>query len=286
MSTITELRTQRERYWSQSRIGLFLMCSLKYAFSYVYRVKPEFTAAALPLGSATHRTLEMLALTRMEARPMSREDCRDLFADVWQRQLEEDENVRFGEGEDAGTVLKQGMEVIGTFRDSVDASEEVLAVSEAMAVPLVDAAGVVLPDPLIGELDLLVRTGDGRKLIVDWKTSGQRWPTGKNGNKGKADQEVQPTALVYAYRQTHGELVGFRYDIVVKNKTPVMQQIETTRCEDDFYRLVEIVKAIEVAVQAEAFVPQPGFMCAACQYSGACTRWHRERAGVSVRMAA
>ena len=286
MSTITELRAQRERYWSQSRIGLFLMCSLKYAFTYTYKVAAEFTPVALPLGSATHRTLEMLSLTRMEGRTTAREECRALFADLWGRQLEEDRDIRFGEGRDAESVRKQGMDIIGTFRDNLDESEEVLAVSEAMAVPLVDAAGTVLPDPLIGELDLLVRTGDGRKLIVDWKTSGQRWPTGKNGRKGKADQEVQPTAMVYAYQQTHGELPGFRYDIVVKNKRPVMQQIETTRTEDDFYRLVETIKAIERAIAVEAFVPQPGFMCCSCQYRGACLRWHRERARVSVRMAA
>ena len=268
MSTITDLRQERERYWSQSRIGLFLLCSLKYAFAYVYKAKPEFTSVALPLGSATHRTLEMMALSQKEGQSMPRDDCRDLFAEIWRRQQEEDKNIRFGEGEDAETVLNQGMDVVAAFRDGIDESEEVLGVSEAMAVPLIDAAGNVLPDPLIGELDLLVRRGDGQKLIVDWKTSGQRWPITKGRKKGKADIEIQPTAMVYAYRQTHGETPAFRYDIVVKNKTPVLQQVETTRCEDDFHRMVEIIKAIDAAVQAEAFVPQPGFMCACMPVPG------------------
>jgi len=36
MLTITDMRGQIERYWSQSRVGLFGLCSLKYAFSYIY----------------------------------------------------------------------------------------------------------------------------------------------------------------------------------------------------------------------------------------------------------
>ncbi len=286
MSTIHDLRAERDGYWSQSRVGLFLLCSLKYAFSYVYRVKAEFTPVALPFGSAVHRTLEMVALSRRDGSPMPKRDCQELFAEVWQRQVQEDQGIRFADGEPPDTCLTRGQDVVGAFHDNVDEAEEVVAVSDALAVPLIDAAGNVLPDPLIGELDLVVRDQDGRKLIVDWKTSGQRWPVGKNGRKGKADTEMQPTAFLYAYRQAYGEIPGFRYDIVVKNKTPVMQQIETTRTQDDFERLVEIVKVIERAIHVEAFVPQPSFMCAACQYRRACQSWHRARTRVIVRMAA
>jgi putative RecB family exonuclease len=286
MSTITDLRAEREKYWSQSRIGLFLMCSLKYAFSYVYKVESEFTPLALVFGSAVHRTLEMLALSCKERQTMSGDDCRDLFAKIWRRQLQEDDNIRYAKGENADTCCMLGMDVVSAFHGGIDETEEVVTVSEAMAVPLIDAGGNVMSAPLIGEADLVVRDKDGQLVIVDWKTSGQRWPIGKNGGKGKADTEVQPTALIYAYRQTHGIIPDFRYDIVVKNKTPVLQQVATSRNQDDFHRLVEIVKAIEIAVQAEAFLPQPGFLCPSCQHRGACARWHRDRARVSVRMAA
>ena len=287
MSTIQDLRAERERYWSQSRVGLFLMCSLKYAFSYIYKLPPEFTPVALPFGSAVHRTLEMLALSRCDGSTLSRDDCCGLFGEIWRRQVEEDENIRYAEGKDANTCLDQGVAVMGTFHDNVDGSEEVLSVSEAMAVPLIDAGGNVMADPLIGEADLVVRDKDGQVVIVDWKTSGQRWPELRNGRKGKADIEVQPTAMLYAYQATHGgDIPVFRYDIVTKAKKPVFQQIETTRKDDDCHRMVETVKAIERAIHAEAFLPQPGFMCAACQYRGACERWHRQRARACVGVAA
>ena len=286
MSTITDLRREREKYWSQSRIGLFLSCSLKYAFGYVYKVEKEFTPLALSFGSAVHRTLEMVAHSRKGGDAMGVDACRDLFAEIWQRQTLEDQNIRFPEGQTADTCRDQGTDIVAVFHSGADEDEEVVSVSEAMAVPLIDGAGNVLPDPLIGEIDLVVRDGSGRKIIIDWKTSAARWPVGKNGSKGKADTEIQPTALIYSYQQQHGETPVFRYDIAVKNKTPVLQQIETTRKQDDFHRLVEIVKVIERAVQEDVFLPQPGFMCGSCQYSNACKAWHRERAKVSVRMAA
>jgi putative RecB family exonuclease len=286
MSTITDLRAERERYWSQSRIGLYLLCSLKYAFAYVYKAAAEFTPSALPLGSATHRCMEMLALNRKEGRPMSCKDCQDLFAEVWRRQLLEDQNVRYPEGENADTCLAQGISVVGVFSEAWDESEEVLRVSEALATPLVDRYGNVLPDPLIGELDLLIRDRNGRKIIVDWKTSSARWPVGKNGGQGKADAEVQPTALLYAYKQTYGELPVFRYSIAVKTKAPSLQTIETSRTTENFERMIEVVKAITVATQADTFVPQPNFMCSSCAYQGACSRWHQEHARVTFKMAA
>ena len=195
MSTIQDLRTERERYWSQSRVGLFLMCSLKYAFSYVYRAQAEFTPLALAFGSSVHRTLEMMAHSRMDGSLMPAEDCRELFAEIWRRQLKEDNDIRYGDGQDSESCMAQGQAIVGVFHANSDPEEEVLRVSEAMAVPLIDSTGQVLADPLIGELDLLVRDGGGRLVIVDWKTAARKWL------KGKADSEIQPTALLYAFAQ-------------------------------------------------------------------------------------
>jgi len=280
MLTITDMRGQIERYWSQSRVGLFGLCSLKYAFSYIYKVDPEFTPLALVFGSAVHRALEMMAHARKDGVPMSEPDCKNLFAEIWQRQLQEDKDIRYGDGQDAESCLAQGQDLIGVFDANTDPEEEVLGVSEAMAVPLINSAGEVLEDPLIGELDVLVRDRDGNKVIVDWKTSARKW------SKGKADGEIQPTAMIYSYLQQHGECLGFRYDIGIKTKTPGFQQESTTRCPDDFDRMIWLIQAIEKAIKADAFLPQKGFMCPSCQYAGACARWHRQAASTHVRMAA
>ncbi len=235
---------------------------------------------ALPFGSAVHRTLEMTALSLKEGSPLKRDDCQELFAEIWQRQLKEENDIRFRDGQDTESCLLQGQAIIGVFHANTDPEEEVLRVSEAMAVPLIDSAGQVLADPLIGELDMLVRGRDGRLVIVDWKTSARKWP------KGKADDEIQPTALLYAFKQQHGELPRFRYDIAVKTKTPGFQRESTERRLDDFDRMIWTIQGIERAIKADAFLPQPSFMCASCQYAGACARWHRQSARATVPMAA
>jgi putative RecB family exonuclease len=279
MLTLTEMRSELGRYWSQSRIGQFQTCSLKYAFAYVYRLRPEFTPVALSFGSAVHRVLETMAHARKDGEPMSLDDCRGLFAEVWRRQLQEDEDIRYADGDDAGTLLETGLGITGMFHANTDPEEEVLAVSQALAVPLVTSDGRVLDDPLICELDLVVRGRDGQVLIVDWKTAAKRW------SKGKADGEIQPAAFCYAYKQQYGLIPGFRYDIAIKTKTPAFQQEYTTRTESDFSRLAWLVESVDKAVQARAFVPQPGFMCSSCQYQQACRAAH-QRQPAALRLAA
>jgi len=280
MSTITDLRSQIGQYWSQSRVGLFLLCPLKYAFNYVYKTESEFTPLALVFGSAVHRTLEMMAYSRKDGSPMAETDCRELFGDIWQRQLQEDKDIRFGENQDAESCLLQGQAVIGVFHANIDPDEKILGVSEAMAVPLMNSAGEVLDDPLIGELALRVSNRDGKEVIVDWKTSARKW------SAGKADGEIQPSALLYAYKQQYGRLPGFRYDIAIKTKTPGFQQEQTERGDDDFGRMVWIIEGIEKVIKADAFLPQKGFMCASCQYAGACARWHRQAERITAQIAA
>jgi putative RecB family exonuclease len=255
------------------------MCSLKYAFSYVYKLKPEFTPVALSFGSAVHRTLEAIAHARKDDVPMSLDDSRGLFTEVWRRQVQEDDNIRYPEGESAETLLDTGLAIITIFHANIDPDEEVIAISQALAVPVITPDGRVLEDPLICELDLVVRDREGELIIIDWKTAAKRW------SKGKADSEIQPTAFCYAYYQQYGVIPKFRYDIAIKTKKPAFQQEHTTRGEEDFSRLGWLVESVDKAVKAEAFVPQPGFMCASCQYQTVCSAAHQRQQQV-LRLAA
>lgn len=161
--------------------------------------------------------------------------------------------------------------MVAELMDSIDPDERVIEVNEAFAVPLIDAAGEVLEKPLIGEIDCVVEK-ERRVALVDWKTSGRRWP------KGKANKDLQPTALLYAYHQLHNETPTFRFTVVVKNKKPVVEHHHTDRGEDDFHRMVETVKTVEAMIAHEHFLPnEQGFFCANCQFQDACKAWHRDR---------
>lgn len=271
MSTLKELCADRE-HWSYSSLNQFLnICSLQWAFQRLYRLKPEFTPVNLSFGSAFHRTLEAISMQRKDGKLMPSKDTQELFSDLWQRQQDEDANIRFDEEEDKEKLATQGRGLVACYASSIDSAEEILHINQPFAVPLIDASGGVLLKPLIGEIDLVVRK-QALKSLVDWKSSATRW------NPGKPHRSMQPTMYLYAYATNHGETPDFRYDILVKNKTPVFEQHVTKRSQDSFHRMIEKVKLAESMIASEHFIPnEEGMFCKSCPFQGACKNWHRER---------
>jgi len=285
MSTLSEYRDRP--HWSFSALNQFMnICSLQYGFQRVMKLPQTFTSVNLSFGSAFHRCLEWIQLTRKDGQSVKREEAAALFQTLWLRQIKEDRLIKFDDDQNADDISRQGRDMIACLIDKLDPTEEVISISEAFAVPLVDAWGESLETPMIGEIDTVVQKA-GLKTLVDWKTSGARWP------KQKPHLDLQPTVFLYGYQHTHGETPDFRFDVVVKNKTPVLESHITTRTADQFNRMVECVKRVEQMIQAEHWMPsEQSFYCGGCGYQEACRGWHRQRArtisigGTDVRKAA
>ena len=224
--------------------------------------------------------MEWAALTRMHGHHPLADDAAALFQDVWGRQLQEDRDIKFDEGEDSDTCAAMGRGMCACIVNNTDPGERVLSVSEAFAVPLTCADGGTLETPLIGEIDCAVEKA-GARTLVDWKTSGRRWP------KDKASKDWQPTAFLYGYGIKHGLAPDFRFDVVTKAKTPALERHETTRTADDFVRLAEYARLAENMIAAEHYCPnEMSFFCGGCPYQEPCRNWHRLRARTTVRLAA
>ncbi len=146
---------------------------------------------------------------------------------------------------------------------------------------MIDAWGNSLDKPLVGEIDCVVASKAGEKTLVDWKSSARRWP------KGQADKSLQPTAYLYAYHHLHGIHPAMRFDVIVKNKTPVVERHPTSRTQDQFNRMVELIKRVESMIDAEHWLPNEGSMyCAGCPHQVVCKAWHRQEARECGRIAA
>ena len=127
-----------------------------------------------------------------------------------------------------------------------------------------------LSKPLVGEFDLVVTDG-GDEAIVDWKTASMKWPN------GKADRDLQATTFCYAYRQLHGRMPMFRFDVFTKAKTPAHYQFYTYRNQDDFDRFGYLAGKIEKAVNSGIFFPIESPMnCSECSYRERCKAVHRK----------
>lgn len=107
---------------------------------------------------------------------------------------------------------------------------------------------------------------------MDWKTSARRWP------KDQADRSLQPTVYLYAHRQLHpAEAPEFRFDVAVKNKTPIVERNVTRRNADDFQRLECLVENAERMIRHELFYPSDqSFACNGCPFREPCRAWHRK----------
>ncbi len=263
--TLDDLR-QREHFSYSSINQFFNICSLQWAFQRAYQLKPAFTPVSLAFGSAFHRVLEYVTTQRHEGTTPKNTDAADLFQDLWERQVVEDANIRFDEDITRESCGVQGRDMVTCVVDNIDPEEEVLEVNEVFAIPIEGNER-----PLIGELDCVVKK-NGKRLVVDWKSAARRWP------KDKAEKDLQPTAILYAYQQSHGILPDFRFDVVVKNKTPVLEQHVTSRNADNFKRLTHMIQLMDKMVRQEHFCPnEQSFYCNGCPFSDACKAWHRSQ---------
>jgi len=273
--TLMQLKDERA-HWSYSSLnGLLGVCSLQWAFERYWQVPPSGKVpGALTFGSAYHRAQEYLATARMENRQINEKDLRELFDTVFHRQVEEDGDVDFADG-DIESAASQGRDVIACALANTDPEERVLAINHAFCVPLTKADGTTLVKPLIGEADCIVEKA-GKRTVVDWKTSGTRY------SDQKIRTSLQASAMLLGVNRTFGAVDAFAFDVVVKlKKAPAFERYVTTRGENDFARLAALAAAADRIVAAEAFAPNDtGFACAGCRYKAACKTWHCDQARV------
>lgn len=262
---LEELR--KRPHWSYSSLhSLLSVCSLQWFFQKVQKLKPRHTAVSLAYGSCYHRTLATMYTGVMAGSPLSADEVDELFTCDW-RSTAGKEDIRYGKL-DADGIEEQGRKLVRLAHDNVDPDEEVISVSEVFAVP-VRYNGRFMPKPLVGEFDLVIRgRKDGAPVVVDWKSSATRW------HKNRAGKSLQATAYSYAYSLKHGENVGVRFDVAVKNKLPVFEQHSTMRGSGDWNLLSKLVAKADVIVEHELYYANlDSFACSNCPYAGACAEW-------------
>lgn len=262
--TLMELR--KRPHWSFSALNSLLnICSLQYFFQKVEKLEPAHTSVNLVAGSCHHRTLDQIYLARKLEMPLTLDEALQLYTEDWRRSSRE-ENIKYGKL-DAQGVEEQGRGLITVAWNNIAPEEKVLTVSEAFCVPIVHR-GQFLSKPLVGEFDLVVQK-DGKPIVVDWKTSATRWA------KDKADKSLQATAYTMAYEQVHGINPEVRFDVAVKNKTPVFEQHSTTRNREDWNLLGALAAKAEEIVKHELYYPSlDSFACKDCAFAAdACNAW-------------
>ena len=255
-------------HWSYSSLNQLLnICSLQYYFQRIAKIVAAFASINLLLGSSYHRTLEQIYLARKNGTLFSRDSALSFFTTSWRLAVTGQE-VRYGKMT-ADEIEDQGRKLVACCIDNLPADEEVLSISEPFVVP-VTFRGEFMELPLVGEFDLTVRK-NALPTVVDWKTSGTRW------SLGQADKSLQATIYTYAYNQKFGINPDVRFDVTVKNKTPVFESHPTVRTPDSWDRMALLVSKAEQIVKHQLYYPaETSFYCNDCPFSGACKQWHQQ----------
>ena len=275
---LSELRKQP--HWSFSNLNSFInICSLQWAFRYIYKLESERTSVNLVFGTAFHKTASWIAMLRQRDTYTTPEEAMNVFSEIWDIECKAEDNLTLS-SEDQNKLNETGRKMIECLSTKWT-EDNIISVGKAFSVFFPGTS-----KPLIGEIDLIVKDDDDNKILVDWKTSARKWPI------DKANKDLQATCFLYAYEQIDPDFTTggsqFRYDVITKTKEPSYTQHPTYRNKDDFQRLSQLIRTVERAVKAEVFLPnETGFFCNGCQYTSACKAWHRNQAKtISIPIAA
>ena len=127
---------------------------------------------------------------------------------------------------------------------------------------------VPIPDcdyALAGVFDL-IESDKETPVLVELKTSAKSW------SDYTVRDDLQSALYTYAMKEMGYESGLVRFDILVKNKSPKLQQLHIAREQRDIDRALLILKGVIEAVEKEAFYRNPSWACLDCPFKRRCHR--------------
>lgn len=246
---------------SVSQINLYLMCPLKYRFTYIDQLPKAFKAAELAFGSAMHSAIEWWHKERQSGRLREWSEVAGIFeSDMHAQGVGE---IRFKNGDDLAALIEKGRELVAVYLKEYKGGAP-QAVEQAFRVPLVDLeTGERLSLPLDGYFDL-IEEGD---VVVELKTAARVYDI------TTLTQHLQLTAYAYAFQFLRKRSPNLRIDILTKTKKPLLYSIEVARNQNSMVRFVHLAKYVIEGIRAGQFYPNAGWQCPSCEYFEVCQKW-------------
>lgn len=244
------------KHLSVSQLKMYLRCPLQYKFRYVdgLIIPPR---SELTLGKSIHGTLEENYRQKIKTETdLPLEHITGLFSDRWDKAAID---TIFDEDEKPGKVKDEGISLLKTYHEIVAPKVQPVEVEREFNFPIQDESYT-----LKGYFDLI----DKDSFIIDHKT------TKRSMRQDMIDSDIQLTAYSLAYRKLLGkEEKGLRFDVMVRTKVPKIQQLPTTRSEEDIRRFLKRLVYVNKAIESGIFYPNENFMCPNCGYRELCKKW-------------
>ncbi|MCD6219808.1 PD-(D/E)XK nuclease family protein [Candidatus Calescamantes bacterium] len=241
---------------SVTQLKMYLRCPLQYKFRYVDNliIPPP---SAITLGKTIHQTLE----ENFSQKVKTQEDLplgylTDYFSDLWEIESKE---TRFEEGEKPGKIKDEGINLVSVYHKTHSPKILPISVEEEFELEFENS-----PLKLKGYIDLI----DKNKIIIDHKIKS------RSMTQQDAEQDLQLTAYYLAYKvKKQKPPKGLRFDVIVRTKTPKIQQISISKTDEDTTRFLKILTQVTRAIHAGIFYPNESFYCNVCGYRELCKKW-------------
>ena len=267
---------KQDLHISHNQIFTYLNCSLKYKFQYIEGKQPERVSLALPFGSAIHSAIEMYYRSlkiKGEREPV--DSILERFENCLAIELD---NIKVPvifkkESPDRKSAMELGKAMLRVFHENNTVlPEQIVDVEMPISSRLYTDSGEPTDFLLVGIIDLLLVDENQEVIVVDNKTAS------KPMSQSTANEENQMTA--YSYLLAANKFVfptanvKCRFDVLRKLKTPVFEQIHTSRNSCQRKRFAKIASTVLSAIDAGIHMPQTSWMCLDCGYSDLCRAWH------------
>lgn len=230
---------------SHSRLAKYLLCPEQYRLYYVENLRPRLPSASLVFGQAVHEALARLFQTGEN--PVAG------FIELWTGA--KDAELSYPKRDSWETLRASGDALLETFIE-----EELPKISsvESSEKPFtLDVSTLELP--FVGVVDLVADV-EGRRTVVDFKTSGSRY----------AGHEARMSDQLAAYRLAEPEAERAALCVLVKTKTPRIEWHFARHGSEDLMRFLSKARMVGRDIQAGRFFKRPGLWCSWCDYLPVC----------------
>lgn len=244
---------------SISQLGMYQRCGEQWRRRYLEEeVIPPGIAARV--GTGVHKAAEINFKSKIQTgQDLPLTDIQDAAADAYSKALQDGVFFSPEEAPGAKVAMAKGKDdAIGLATlFGLELAPQIFPALIEHKVTL-EIPGVEMP--IVAILDCY--TVD--KQLRDLKTSGKKWAD------DKAHTSPQPTIYREAVKQDTGAYPNrIMFDVLVNNKTPILQTIETNRTEEDLQILVRQFGIMTASIKAGIFPPaQADHWCCSMKFCG------------------
>jgi DNA helicase-2/ATP-dependent DNA helicase PcrA len=242
---ITKIEGKAPDYISYSQIDNYLVCPLRYKFSYTLRV-PTPPNCALSFGNTIHETLKEFHTQKMLDQNPTLEDLLTSYEKNWIPLGYDNEKHRKLRYEDGIKLLEK------YYEKNKDLDVKHIGLEKNFVLDIGDIK-------LKGKIDRIDQHPDGEIEIIDYKT-------GKEKSQKEVDDDVQMTIYTMAAK----EALKIEPNSLSLYYVEPNVKLSTSRTQKQVDAQKEIIKGVVEGIKSKNFEPTPGRHCTWCDFKDIC----------------